>query len=388
MKKALILSYKYVESAPRILKEIDWLEGEGWNVDTVGLGSFERSKGNHFELSSSSTVSRFLAYLTPFNKSRFSFLIGRHLSAITPELLSSYDLLIVHDLTLLPSEVLQMEISRRKGVGVQIDFHEDHLDSLARNLVESFVFDAYRKWELEHLKEATSPFAKGMSFTAVSDRISSRFSEFLGAKVFTVRNAPRFRQLQPSVVNEDLIQLVHHGVGAPHRGIEASIRALKHLEPKFELHLLLLSSSLFLIRIRLLILFLGLRGRVFVHPPVPTPQISSFINEFDVALMVIPPVTVNELHAMPNKFFESVQACLAIVTGPNPDLAAEVRERKLGVVAAGWSWRDILLSVSAVPVENWSIYKLNASKNAGRYTATIDQSNFLRAIAETSNQEV
>ena len=150
----------------------------------------------------------------------------------------------------------------------------------------------------------------------------------------------------------------------------------------------MLSSRLFLVRIKLLILFLGLNERVFIHPPVPTTEISSFINEFDVALMVIPPVTVNELHAMPNKFFESVQACLAIVTGPNPDLAAEVRDRKLGVVAAGWSWRDILLSVSAVPVENWSIYKRNASKNAGRYTATIDQSNFLRAIAETSNQEV
>jgi hypothetical protein len=388
MKKALILSYKYVESAPRILKEIDWLESDGWNVDTVGLGTFERSKGNHFELSSSSTLSRFLAYLNPIKKSRFSFLIGRHLSVITPELLRSYDLLIIHDLTLLPSEVLQIEISRRKGAGVQIDFHEDHLDSLARNLLESIIFDGYRKWELENLKEGTRPFVERMSFTAVSARISTRFSDFLGVKVFTVRNAPRFRQLQPSAVNQNLIQLVHHGVGAPHRGIEASILALRGLGPTFELHLLLLSSRLFLVRIKLLILFLGLKERVFIHPPVPTPEISSFINEFDVALMVIPPVTVNELHAMPNKFFESVQACLAIVTGPNPDLAAEVRDRELGVVAAGWCWKDILLSVKAVPKEDWFNYKLNASKNALRYTATIDQSNFLGAIAETTNQEV
>ena len=382
-RKALILSYKYVSSAPRILKEIHWLEKRGWSVDTLGLGSDSASKGTHFQAIPNSALIRYLCYLIPSQKLKFKFQYESTLSILTQELLQNYDLLIIHDLTLLPHPVVQAEIQRKSGVGIQIDLHEDHLESLARNRVEALVFDNYRKWELSHLVKISELPSTHVSFTSVSERISKRFEKFLGAKVWTVRNAPRHQSLAPTAFDPGRIKLVHHGVGAPHRGIEASIKALKSLAPEFELHLLLLSSRAFLFKLRLLIWALRLDGRVTIHAPVKTVDIPTFVNQFDIALMVIPPVTVNEMHAMPNKFFESVQGCLAILTGPNPDLADVVKRHGLGVVADGWTAPDISRALASTDINKWADFKKASQENAKQFSSSQDEVEFVQAVAMT-----
>jgi len=382
-RRALILSYKYVSSAPRILKEIDWLEKRGWSVDTLGLGAEPASQGQHFQVIPNSALIRYLCYLIPNQSMKFRFQYDETLSILTQELLQNYDLLVIHDLTLLPHAALQAEIQRRAGAGVQVDLHEDHLESLARNRLEAIVFDNYRKWELSHLVKVSEIPSNRVSYTSVSQRISNRFKEFLGAEVATVRNAPRHQSLTPTAFDPDRIKLVHHGVGAPHRGIEASIKALKSLPREYELHLLLLSSRAFLSKLRLLIWFLRLENRVTIHPPVKTADIPKFVNQFDIALMVIPPVTVNEMHAMPNKFFESVQGCLAILTGPNPDLANAVKRHGLGVVADGWTAPDISRALVSISVSAWTDFKKASQENAKLFSSSQDELEFLHSVAMT-----
>lgn len=382
-RRALILSYKYVSSAPRILKEIDWLEKRGWSVDTLGLGSQPASQGQHFQVIPNSALIRYLCYLIPNQSMKFRFQYDETLSILTQELLQNYDLLVIHDLTLLPHAALQAEIRRRAGVGVQVDLHEDHLESLARNRLEAIVFDNYRKWELSHLVKISEIPTNRVSYTSVSQRISNRFKEFLGAEVATVRNAPRHQSLTPTAFDSARIKLVHHGVGAPHRGIEASIKALKSLPREYELHLLLLSSQAFLSKLRLLIWSLRLEDRVTIHPPVKTADIPKFVNQFDIALMVIPPVTVNELHAMPNKFFESVQGCLAILTGPNPDLADAVKRHGLGVVADGWTAPDISRALASTSVAAWANFKKASQESAKLFSSNQDELEFVHSVAMT-----
>ena len=380
---ALILSYKQVSTTPRILKEVDWLETRGWQVDTIGLGKKGPSKGRHFSLESNSALRRYAAYLVPNQKLKFDFQIGQHLDQITADFLASYDLLIIHDLTLMPHVTLRNEIARRKGQGVQIDLHEDHLESLARNRLEALVFDKYRAWELNYLLEISKLKGNRVSYTSVSHTISSRFSRYLKTNVETIRNSPRYRPFRPSNLDPGSIQLIHHGVGAPHRGIEASIRAMSQLGKGYHLNLLLLSSRPYLMKVQFLVRTRGLQDRVTLHKPVKTVEIAAYINQFDIALMIIPPVTTNELHVMPNKFFESVQACLAIVTGPNPDLAKTVDELSLGVVAKGWATGDIVNAIQALSASEWSRAKDNSRAHAADLSALVDEDNFMRAVSRT-----
>jgi hypothetical protein len=84
----------------------------------------------------------------------------------------------------------------------------------------------------------------------------------------------------------------------------------------------------------------ALGGAVRVLPPVPFDEIVPVLAAYDAGIFVCPPTTFNLLHALPNKLFEFVQARLAVVVGPSPEMARIVTEHGLGVVADGFTAED------------------------------------------------
>lgn len=354
-KRALILTYKTVFNTPRVLKEINWLTEEGWTVDTLGLGEILASNGRHFPIGLPGALTRYFSYLFLSNERRFSHLVGSRIPQNLSGSLSDYDLLIVHDLTLLPWVNLRNVIASTDGPSIWIDLHENHVDSLSRNFLEKVAFESYRKWELSFLEEIARTRATRIVFSSVSPWISERFQELLGQKVITLRNAPKLQDLPPSPTSQERISLVHHGVGTTHRGIEQAIRALKQLPERFTLHLMLVASWGYMAKLRMIAAANGVSNRVEFMKPVPTVDISKTINQFDVALVVNPPITVSELRALPNKFFESIQASLALVVGPNPEMGEFVNKHGNGFVLKDWSTEsllDVLNGVAADEIRN------------------------------------
>ena len=152
----------------------------------------------------------------------------------------------------------------------------------------------------------------------------------------TLRNSAPLQDLKPIKTDMENINLVHHGVGTTHRGIEQAIRVLAELPDNFSLNLLLVASRPYFKKLESLALAHKVSHRVRFLEPVPTVGISKRINEFDIALVVNPPITVSEYRAMPNKFFESIQASLMIVVGPNPEMSQIVQEARNGIVLPDW----------------------------------------------------
>jgi len=379
-KKAIIIAQKNIASAPRILKEIQWLSNDGWVVDTLGLGTTSPANGRHIEIRSAHAAVRYLSYFVRVKQYRFRLLYERFLPKNLSILLSKYDLVIMHEPTLFPSSEIQRAIESRNGVGVHVDLHEDHVNSLSRNALEKFAFETYRKWEVDHMVAVVSRFQENLSVSAVTPSISKVFESALGVDVSTIRNTPEGIDLAPSPVDFKRIRLVHHGVGTTHRGIEESIFALSRLPRRFELNFHLVSGPMYLLKLRFLVLILGVAGRVYFHNPVPTQRISRAINEYDIALVVIPPITENELNALPNKFLESIQARLALVTGPNPLMAEIVKSSSLGVVLDGWKSHHItkgLLELSKSEIER---FKENSAISSYKYTSENDRKTFLTSI--------
>jgi hypothetical protein len=180
---------------------------------------------------------------------------------------------------------------------------------------------------------------------------------------------------------------VHHGVGTTHRGIEASIIAMRSIPKRFTLNFHLVAGPMYLLKIRMLAFVCGVSQRVKFHEPVPTRSIAGNVNKYDIALVVIPPITENELHALPNKFLESIQGRLAIVTGPNPSMAGIVNGAEIGVVLNGWSYRDIAKGLTDLEPARISFYKSNAGKISKRYSSLSDKKTFLKCVRNTLNQE-
>lgn len=381
-KRALILTYKTVFNTPRVLKEISWLTEEGWIVDTLGIGGTSASNGEHFSMELPKALTRYYSYLFRRRESRFEALVGERIPSSLSAKLKSYDLLIVHDLTLLPWRPLHATIGQSDGPAVWIDLHENHVDSLSRNLLEKVAFERYRKWELSLLKEVASSRTERLVFSSVSPWISERFESLLGQKVITLRNSPKLQDLPPSPTTADQVRLVHHGVGTTHRGIEQAIRALKSLPKRFSLHLMLVASPKYMLKLKLLALIYGVQDRVEFLAPVPTAQISKRINEFDIALVVNPPITISELRALPNKFFESIQASLCLVVGPNPEMSEIVKNNGNGIVLPDWETSSLTKALEAIETGVLSTAKERSYKIRSQMSVEAEKVTFKKKVAE------
>lgn len=173
--------------------------------------------------------------------------------------------------------------------------------------------------------------------TTVSGPIAQLYREQYGVSPRVVRNAPALADLQPSPVGEGPLRLVHSGVAVPGRNLEALVDAVGLLGGRATLDLFLLPA--------------GDGGRYFdqirtraatvpgvrFNDPVAPGDLPRAMNPYDVGVFSIPPINTNAAMALPNKFFDFVQARLAVAVGPSPSMAELVHAHGLGVVARDYS---------------------------------------------------
>jgi glycosyltransferase involved in cell wall biosynthesis len=381
-KRALILTYKTVFNTPRVLKELSWLTDLGWTVDTLGLGDIQASNGNHFPMQLPGPFLRYFAYLFLAKRKRFAKLVESRIPTPLAEELANYDLLIIHDLALLPWKPLREAVSTPDGPAIWIDLHENHVDSLSRNFLEKVAFEHYRRWELRLLKSVVDSRRDRMILSSVSPWISERFGDYLGREVVTLRNSPPLQDLKPSKTDVKSINLIHHGVGTTHRGIEQAIRVLAELPDNFSLNLLLVASRPYFKKLESLALAHKVSHRLRFLEPVPTVGISQRINEFDIALIVNPPITVSEYRAMPNKFFESIQASLMLVVGPNPEMSQIVQEVRNGIVLPDWEDASLAQVLKSVTAEEIDAAKAASYKSRRKMSLEREQALFISLVEE------
>ena len=57
------------------------------------------------------------------------------------------------------------------------------------------------------------------------------------------------------------------------------------------------------------------------HDPVAPAELPFAMNACDVGVFCMPPININARYALPNKFFDFVQARLAVGVGPAEEMA-------------------------------------------------------------------
>jgi hypothetical protein len=104
--------------------------------------------------------------------------------------------------------------------------------------------------------------------------------------------------------------------------------------------------------------------RIRFVDPVPMRHIVRAISAFDVGVYLLPPANFNQLHALPNKFFEFVQARLATAIGPSPEMARLVERHRLGVVAEDFSARSMAAALNGLTAAEIAEFRMNADRVA------------------------
>jgi glycosyltransferase involved in cell wall biosynthesis len=217
---------------------------------------------------------------------------------------------------------------------------------------------------------------RASSMITVSPGIARRYREELGVDPTVVMNLPERVELEPSPVSSP-VRLVHHGAADRRRHLETMIEAMGLVEGEFTLDFALVGDPREVDRLRLAA---GGDERISFVAPVPMPELPEFLNGYDAGVYLLAPRSFNQRHALPNKLFEFIQARIGVVIGPSPDMAAIVRERGLGVVAADFTPQAFARAIASLDAPGVARLKARSHEAAGELHAEAGRQELLRLV--------
>lgn len=382
-KKALVLSYSPVARDPRVRRQIQWLTFAGFEVEVWGLGAPPGvGEATYNEIAFPPLPTRIFTYLFSSSKRRSDKFVGSQLSTLFSDLADNKkpDLVILNDLDFLGLEEL-FSFWGSQETKVALDLHEYFFD-MGGSKVWRILNDRYYHWLLKNLKSRSL----SQIFT-VSEEIAKLYETKLSRALVSIENSPdsiRLRQLtgkSSQIEGDRTIHLVHHGLFGRGRGVLRLVRAMRLVDTRFDLNLVLLMSPLSRLVIIGISCLYGVRRRVKIHEPVPFSDLLNKLSSFDVQLIFFhPPHSMSVHYSLPNKFFETLAAGLGIVVGPSPSMSGIVSRYALGSVVESWKTRHLAEAINELSPEAINRAKNNTSRALFEYSDKKIQEKFFRAL--------
>lgn len=338
----LIVSLTHLRSEPRVLKQIALFKDK-YDVATCGMGPAPVGVSRHFELPSDSrnwTSDKVSLLSGQYRRAYWRIPAVQDALAVLPK--RTFDGIVAHDVNTLP---LAIALSPRSGV--HADMHE-----FAPRVKENDL-----KWRL-----FVAPFIRWIcrtylpqvgSATTVASGIAAQYERDFGTRFGVVINAAPFADLRHRPVGHP-IRLVHSGAAFRSRQIENYIEAMKGAPDGVTLDLMLVPNEP--AYVNELILMSADMPQVRFRDPVKYDNLIETMSEYDVSLSFFPPTTFNLEHALPNKFFEAVQARIGVVIGPSVEMEGFVKEYGFGAITEDFSipaLRKIIQDLDPVTVGRW-----------------------------------
>ena len=371
-KKVLVLSFSYLDSDPRVhrqilfLKDIYKVTAAGFSKPAIDNVQFARIEDytNTFKdkvlwaVKLKSRAFEKFYWSSPQVQSSLALLRDRY-----------FDLIIANDIETL---ALACCLSKRTGAKVLLDAHEYTPRELDNKFLFRFFFQDY--WD--YLCRSYLPCASAM--TTVCEGIAEEYEKIYGVNCHVVTNAPFFSNFQPSAVSDDVIRMVHHGAAIPSRKIENMIFLMDYLDDRFFLDLMLVNNN----RKYLGKLQEMSRGnpRINFQKPVPMVDIVNFINKYDIGLYLLEPSGFNSRMALPNKLFEFIQGRLLVAIWPSPEMARIVRKYRCGVVSDNFTIQSIAKEINRLSAKDIMHFKHQTHEAASVLCAETNKKVFLSIV--------
>ncbi len=369
MRRALVLSFSRIASDPRVLRQIRSLSVR-FDLTVLGFGPAPDGHLNYVEVPSQRDL-----WDRAVQGATLGLRMYEHCYWSAPRVRAAerllhgkqFDVVVANDIHAMP---LARKVA--KGAGVLLDAHEFAPTEFSDRIVWRLLFQPY----VEYLCRRYIPTADAM--TTVADGIAEQYRVELGASPTVVYSAPPFADLQPVSPAPDRIRLIHHGAALPSRKLEDMIELAGALDERFTLDLMLtLGEPAYLDRLKALA---ARTPRVRVIPPVRTAEIVRISNAYDVGLYILPPASVNARYALPNKFFEFIQARLAVAIGPSPEMKRLVEKYECGIVAHTFDVKEMAARLTALNGAELARLKENASRAARELCWEKVEAGFLAAM--------
>lgn len=318
-----ILSTRNMDSAPRIIREVFTLEKD-FELILIGNSS---QLGNHkihpiysFRGLYDKIISRFDNILKR-RRVRYSklnkFIIQKQIS-----------LVIIHEPEFIP---LAIQLKEKHKVKIIFNAHEYHpleFDNDPKWLSKEGVY--YSKLYREKLQ-------KFDLFINVCESIRKKCIEEFQVDSIVIPNAAFESKLPPSKTTQFPIRLIHHGTILPGRKIEKMISIVEQAGIHFSLDIMGVPNPHAMDYFNKIKDLCSQTNNIRLIPPVKFNEIVPHINQYDCGIYLLEPSNFNNFNALPNKLFEFIQAKLAIIVSPSPEMSQIVSHYNIGQVASNFS---------------------------------------------------
>lgn len=356
MKHILIISFSNISRDPRVMRQI-WVLTKEYKITVVGFGSKPDADIEFFELHPQKLgLGQKILWAGKLIARQFEWhywskpYIQESLQLFANQ---QFDVVLANDVSALP-----VALKIAKGCPVLVDAHE----YTPKEFEDSWRWRLFFQRYSHYLCQRYLPQAASM--TTVCQGIADEYHKEYGIQPSVIHNAPSYQNLSPTTPNKDHIRLIHHGAAIRSRHIEIIIEMMDYLDERFTLDFMLVATDpIYLIELQEKAKD---DKRIRFIDPVPMPDICMHINKFDVGIFLLPPVNFNYKHALPNKFFEFIQARLAIGIGPSPEMAALVEKYDCGLIAPSFDPAALAKMLNDLNVQKINNYK-NASNHAAKY---------------------
>ncbi|MGB3414208.1 MAG: glycosyltransferase, partial [Microbacteriaceae bacterium] len=262
---------------------------------------------------------------------------------------ASWDIVIAHDIeTMLLANTLNSRVIA--------DLHEyaprqyEHSKQWVRTIAP------YYRWICKH------EVVKAAGVVTVSEGIAREYSRNFDVEVEVITNATSYIDLFPGEVSFP-IKLVHSGLAASHRKLEVMIDAVQDTTTAVELHFYLVADAQ-----NEYFQFLKNRAsansNIFFHEEVPYSTLIETLNSFDVGVYIMAPTSFNHEKALPNKFFDFIQARLGLIIGPSEEMVALLQEFGFGAVSNDFSAESFTKVLDSLNLEQIAQWKQNSHQSA------------------------
>lgn len=281
---------------------------------------------------------------------------------------------LANDWTALP---IARRLAAEQGVPYAYDTHELAVDEYAQRLL-------WRVTQRPVISAIERDGIVGSAVTScVSQGIADRLHELyrLPEKPLLIRNMPRY-EAHPYRPCGETIQVLYHGIVNVGRGLEACIDSVALWRPELRLTIRGPGPVGYLEALADRIKAAGLSDRVTLAPPIPMIDLVRQAAHFDVGLFALPGHSKQNVHVLPNKFFEYTMAGLALCVSDLPEMTALLRQHDLGRSIPDVTPQAIAAAINGFDRASIDLHKrhaleaaklLNWEAEADRFFAAIEQ---------------
>ncbi len=262
------------------------------------------------------------------------------------------ELIIANDIESLP-----LAMTLKGSSKIIVDAHEYSPEQFS----DRILWNLFTKGHMHYLCKTYLP--KVDSMLTVNDSIAKEYKKNYGVKPTVITNATEYLPLSPSKVDNNLIKMIYHGGANVSRSIDEMIKVMDYTDSRFTLDLMLVWGKPNKNKEKIQQMAAD-RENVKIVEPVKREEIALFTNQYDIGLYLLKPNNFNQKYALPNKFFEYIQARLALAIGPSPEMANYVKKYDLGIVSEDFNPRTIAQNLNNLTSDEIEHYKVNSNNAA------------------------